>query len=540
VNNSFVQQFSPNIKFKYNCFDRVILRGYIRWLFFPAGVVKFLRAMGFKKLSNGVMRLLTDQLNAHIQKVAQAMGILIHWWPSMGGGTDGAKQKFVQERYAQLDTGKGDRPYCILTDKEPVRTFACRELTSKDNKKYERLYDCRKPVKQYYIYFHDRLLGGPCYLKISSYLPFECEFYFNGHNAIQVQLDKQGVHYRRHDNAFVDVDNPEALKRAAELLDGRAVINRVNHWMDIFFKFDKGKYSTCSKYLQHEWYLSQVEISSNIVFRSARFCTSLFERLLDKFQRLGLPESITQIFSRRPHRGSKSKTFWRLYDNDACIKHWFRGNSIKQYNKTGFFIRTETTINNPRSLGLKKSAFYLQAYLWTGVACNNRFLDCCADVDVSSISEQEQDIFIKSVTDQAGHRVSAPDFRKERQKALAKELLKPRYQVYGFKTEHLRKNLSRHFQNPAQIRYEMNKLKARGVLSKANNKSFYMVTKKGWNWLWLEICSGNLFKNPMISRNMKNDFLKFAAHPSQIEDAYDLIHRGLSQLTQQLAIIPAT
>ena len=79
MNNSFVQQFSPNIKFKYNCFDRVILRGYIRWLFFPAGVVKFLRAMGFKKLSNGVMRLLTDQLNAHIQKVAQAMGILIHW-----------------------------------------------------------------------------------------------------------------------------------------------------------------------------------------------------------------------------------------------------------------------------------------------------------------------------------------------------------------------------------------------------------------------------------------------------------------------------
>ena len=129
--------------------------------------------------------------------------------------------------------------------------------------------------------------------------------------------------------------------------------------MNLFFKFDKGKYSTCSKYLQHEWYLSQVEISSNIVFRSARFCTSLFERILDKFQRLGLPESITQIFSRRPHRGSQSKTFWRLYDNNACIKHWFRGNSIKQYNKTGFFIRTETTINNPKSLGCKSlSSFF--------------------------------------------------------------------------------------------------------------------------------------------------------------------------------------
>ncbi len=534
MKKAFVQQFSENIKFKYNCFDRVILRGYILWLFFPAGVVKFLRAMGFRKLSNGVMRILTDQLNAHIQKVAQAKGIPIHWWPSMGGGKDGAKQKFVQKQYAQ--EGNGNRLYCILTDKEPTKTFACRELISKNGKKHEKIYDCRKPVKQYYIYFHDQLLGGPCYLKISSYLPFQCEFYFNGHNAIQVHLDKQGVHYRRHDNAFVDVDDPEAIRKAVESLNGRAVLNRVAYWMNIFFKFDKGKYSTCSKYLHHEWYLSQVEISSNIVFRSTRFCTSLFERLLDKFQRLGLPESIAQIFSRRSRRGTISNSFWRLYDNNACIKHWFRGNSIKQYNKTGSFIRTETTINNPKSLGLQKPVLYLQACLWKGIECNYRLLDCCADVDVSSISDQECNLFTKPVTDPAGRRVSAPDFRKDRQTALAKELLKPKYQVYGFKTADLHKNLSGHFRNPAQIRYEMNKLKARGVLVKTNNKSFYVVTKKGFSWLWLEICSGNHFKNPMISRTMKNDSLKLAAQPSQIEEAYDQIHRGLSQLTQQLAI----
>ncbi|MDO8723594.1 MAG: hypothetical protein Q7J31_15410, partial [Syntrophales bacterium] len=537
MKNSFVQQFSQNIKFKYSCFDRVILRGYIRWLFFPGGVVKFLRAMGFRKLSNGVMRILTDQLNAHILKVAQAKEVPIHWLPSVDGGKGGAKQKFVQEKYARHDAETGDHLYCILTDKEPVRTFACRELTSKNGKKYEKIYDCRKPVKQYYIYFHDQLLGGPCYLKISSYLPFQCEFYFNGHNAIQAQLDKQGIHYRRHDNAFVDVDDPEAIRNAVKSLSGRAVLNRVNHWMNLFFKFDKGKYSTCSKYLQHEWYLSQVEISSNIVFRSARFCTSLFERILDKFQRLGLPESITQIFSRRPHRGSISKTFWRLYNN-ACIKHWFRGNSIKQYNKTGFFIRTETTINNPKSLGLQKPVLYLQACLWKGVECNNRFLDCCADVDVSSLSDQEPDIFTKPVTDPAGRSVSAPDFRKDRQTAMAKELLKPKYRVYGFKTAHLFKNLSGHFRNPAQIRYEMNKLKARDVLKKHDNQSFYVVTQKGFSWLWLEICSGNFFKNPMISRTMKNDALQLAAQPSQIEEAYDSIQRGLSKLTQQLAIIP--
>lgn len=538
MNNSFCHQFSENIKFKYFCFDRVIIRGYILFLFFPAGVVRLLRALGFKGLSNGVMRILTDQLNAHIQKVAQSRNIPIHWWPSEGGGTDGAKLRFVEEMYANSFDAKGDHVYCILTDKEPVRTFVCRELTSKMGKRYERIYDCRKPVKQYYIYFHDALLGGPCYLKISSYIPFHAEFYFNGHNAIQLQLDKQGIKYRLKENAFIDVEDPGALQKAALSLDGRTVLNRITHWMNLFFKFDKGKYSTKSKFLHHDWYLTQVEISSNIVFGSARFCTSLFERLLDKFHRLGLPETIAQIFSLRPHRRSISKTFWRLYNNNACIKHWFRGNSIKQYNKIGYFIRTETTINNPKSPGLQKPVLYLQACLWKGAGCNDRFLNCCADVDVASISEGEIQVFNKSVPNHLGQSVPAPDFRKDRQIALAHELLKPKYQAYGFTTSDLLNKLPEHFRNPAQIRYEMNKLRVRCVVSKVKKQSFYRVTETGWKWLRLSICSEFHFKNPMISRAIKNQPSRNVEQPSQIEAAYALLDQGLNLISQELAVIP--
>jgi len=42
----------------------------------------------------------------------------------MGGGKDGAKQKFVQEKYAH-DTSKGNHLYCILTDKERVIVNSC-------------------------------------------------------------------------------------------------------------------------------------------------------------------------------------------------------------------------------------------------------------------------------------------------------------------------------------------------------------------------------------------------------------------------------
>jgi hypothetical protein len=106
----------------------------------------------------------------------------------MDGGVNGAKLQFVQKAYADSFSGKGNQVLCIITDKENVRTVAARDFVSKKGRKYQRLYKCNKPVKQYYIYVqflpfgYDAVLGGPCYLKISSYLPFPCEFYFNGHN----------------------------------------------------------------------------------------------------------------------------------------------------------------------------------------------------------------------------------------------------------------------------------------------------------------------------------------------------------------------
>ena len=70
MKNQFVKQFENNIKFIYSCFDRVIVRGYIRKFFALGFVVLFLKAMGFTKKTKGVLRIFTDQLNVHISKEA--------------------------------------------------------------------------------------------------------------------------------------------------------------------------------------------------------------------------------------------------------------------------------------------------------------------------------------------------------------------------------------------------------------------------------------------------------------------------------------
>ncbi|MBZ0263156.1 hypothetical protein K8I28_00685 [bacterium] len=93
MNNAFTTQFGDHLHGIYSCFDRVIVRGYIHHLFCEGGLIRFLRAAGFRKFTNGVMRIFTDQLNAYVEKIAKREGIDILWWPSVDGGRNGARSR---------------------------------------------------------------------------------------------------------------------------------------------------------------------------------------------------------------------------------------------------------------------------------------------------------------------------------------------------------------------------------------------------------------------------------------------------------------
>jgi len=239
MNNEFINQFSENIKFGYASFDRVIIRGYIRKFFSLRFIVTFLKSMGFSKSTKGVLRIFTDQLNAHINKQAPRDNVPILWWPSVDGGTNGAKLQYAEKHYSKKFTGKDNHVFCIITDKEPVKTVLSKEIKSKIGRFFTKLFNVRRPVKQYYIYFYD----------------------------------------------------PEIIPEINKELNGRLVKERIDYWMDKFFKFDKGKYSTRSRHLE-------AEVCSNIIFKSTQFCTSLYDRFLDKFTRIGLPDSKSMIFNR--------------------------------------------------------------------------------------------------------------------------------------------------------------------------------------------------------------------------------------------------
>ena len=127
---------------------------------------------------------------------------------------------------------KTDKVICIIKATESTRTFANKTVKTKSGTDSLKMYSCNKFVSQYYIYIHDKELGL-CYLKISSYMPFVCEFYMNGHNYIKQQFEIKGLDYKMKDNSFVQVSDVEYLKELVEKFQPGIALNRIDYWMDI-------------------------------------------------------------------------------------------------------------------------------------------------------------------------------------------------------------------------------------------------------------------------------------------------------------------
>jgi hypothetical protein len=535
--NNFTKQFQDHISFTYTCFDRIIVRGYILSLFQLGSVVNLLRNLNFKKLSQGVLGILRDQLSDHVKKMSIHFCVDIIWWTK---GTNGSKHKYVEKHYyrkAKKENKYG--PLCIIKAKENIKSIECRDdLTSKNGKKYSKLYSCKKYVSQYYIYINDKDLGL-CYLKISGYLPFPSEFYMNGHNYLEQQMIKEGIKYRKVDNSFVYVSNPLRLQKLSDTMNFGIINDRIQFWWDIFFKFNKGTYSTRSKLLTHDWYSYQVEVCSNTIFKSSTYGSRIFNKLLQKHHTIGLPDRLSEVFERK-REPNESKTTQRVFGTQACIKHWLKRNSIKMYNKSGYLHRVETTINNISGLpgGLKKPICYVQGLYWYGLGCNNRFLNTMSDVSPDEILEQEVERKMQEtiITDK-GQRIAAPDPRKSHQYELFKVLLMSKFSAIHFRSKDLKPYLSDHYSNTTKIGYELKKLRVRGLVDKKQGANYYLVTEFGYKWLWMMISEKQHFSSSLLSVFCKKEDGHTSEQWESIPTETKRINRSLTQIYQSIRLV---
>ena len=134
-------------------------------------------------------------------------------------------------------------------------------------------------------------------LCVGSFLPFTTRYWINGHSFIAGELQRQGIPFRKDDNAFLGVSHPQALQAAADRLSPEIIRPRLDYWTFVLGpKFSKKDRAAIP--LQREYSLNQVEYALHFVFRRNFPIHKIFERSAELGVFCLTADKIAQIFGK--------------------------------------------------------------------------------------------------------------------------------------------------------------------------------------------------------------------------------------------------
>jgi hypothetical protein len=252
--NAFVRHHAPAIAFSYSCFDRLLLHGYIRALQFGGGVVSFLRHYRQAKfVSPSYLRLISSNYHRWLEDEVRHTGLVVAEPPP---GV--RRHDWVEPYYRRL----GEQPgvAVLLKCRERARVAVC--YPSRDYL-IEPAWRC---VNLYYFYLQDEHLGR-FFLRLCPYFPFDVQVCLNGHEWLACQLRRQGIAFRKHDNAFVACDDPERLQQLADAFGPEHMLAAVEpclaRWLPYFSAAER------ALGYRHRLFVAQAEYCCNLVFHRA-------------------------------------------------------------------------------------------------------------------------------------------------------------------------------------------------------------------------------------------------------------------------------
>jgi len=109
----------------------------------------------------------------------------------------------LQTRLQRMERSNQHGVYCIIPSMEMGSTFRSQPPKfSTDDPNYRIIRRVPSRYLHYYFYIRDPVIG-PLAMCVATYLPFQTTDYLNGHNFMEIELRRQGVAFRKDDNAFL-------------------------------------------------------------------------------------------------------------------------------------------------------------------------------------------------------------------------------------------------------------------------------------------------------------------------------------------------
>jgi hypothetical protein len=534
----FTQLFHKLLAFVYECFDRIVIHGYLSGLSRPEQVVYFVRQiLGVPVVSKEGLRQRTQEYNQWVQAYARNHHLPLEWAQKRV-----RKEDHVLPYLARLVRKNAYGVYFIFQSMEQGPSFrVSRPKYPSSDPNYRIVAPQRTRFRHYYFYIQDEVLG-PMVLRVGSFLPFQTTYWLNGHSFIEQELKRAHIAFHKNDNAFLAVDDVAALQAAADRLSPKIIRERLEYWTFLLApKFSKKQRQQMN--LSRFYAVAQIEYSRNFIFKRHFPIHKIFERSCE----IGLwrltASRISEIFGTRLHkrlRGKLSTVIDQVEHGHHVFRVYWKNAFLKQYEKFSRFLRNELCSNNLRDFGLKKGLDHLDAVRERFRTITDRF----ASFQAQSLNVHVDFPLLQRLAlpvSQASVRYAGIKIHDARIIRLLEVLLHGSHTVGGATAKQIHQAVLTSFQlSPAtyglnQLRYDLRKLKGHALLERDEGRYAYRLTPKG-----VQVALLFLFFHKRLCGPLANSRFHHQPDPahrpdSKLEAAYHKADQAIQNIVNLLA-----
>jgi hypothetical protein len=536
----FLALFGRWLQFHYQCFDRVVINGYLRVFFQEGSVVNFFREVcGVKRITKEVLRARTDDYNRWVASYAANHGVPLVW-AVKGERKEEVVRPFLGRRKRSAAFGL----YYVMMSQErgPSFRISAPKFPTSDPD-HMILRSQRSLYRHYYFYIYDEIIGAML-LRVGSFFPFAVTVYVNGHEFIARQMENRGIAFTQPDNCFTAVGDRDALQAAAEAFTPKTIQERIDYWtFHLGPKFSKRERKACGG-LHRFWSMQQIEYCRNFVFKRNRPIRRLFERACELSLYLLSADRIGQIFAqpvRRRVKGKLATVLERLDEGMHVYRAYWKHSFMKAYEKCRTFLRLEIVCNDLRDFGIAKALCHLPEVATKFAGMLDRFAHAKAE-HLNVHGHLDLIAEIARPVARAKGRVAGLKLENTRIMRLLEVLLRRAGGGFGaWRTETLRAAILNHFELKPnqytlnQIRYDLRKLAAHGIIERIEHTYSYRLSARGQKTSILLTLFARRIYGPVASSALHHRPEPEHAPPSPFEAAYRKVDESLDALQLLLA-----
>jgi hypothetical protein len=406
---------------------------------------------------------------------------------------------------------------------------------------YRILRRTRTRYTHYYFYIRDEV-RGPLAVCVGSFLPFQTTYYLNGHHFVAGELRRQGVRFRQDDNAFLSVADPQALQAAANRLSAAIIRKRLDYWTAIvgpkFSREDRA--AVC---LRRDYSLNQLEFCRNLVFTRHVPIHQRFERSCELGVFRLTADQIAHIFGFRKHKRLRGKlhTMLEKVDHGHHVLRMY-GKSLvgRLYEKFSTFLRLEICVNRMKDLGLNKGLEHLDAARQQLLAATDRL--AAFEAEMLNV-HVEFPLFQRLALPIAVGATKIPGIKIQdtRMMRLLEVLLHGGPQLAGWRTAQIHAAILKAFgltptgYSLTQLRYDIRKLKAHGLVERIGKTYAYRLTEQGIRVGAMFILFHKRVCGPLANTLFHHRPDDHGTRASKIEAAYHRADQAIQNLMDRLA-----